>query len=242
MILGVADWAVLALAVAVAAGALVQGTTGLGLGLVAAPVATLLVPQLVPAVLLWLGVVMAGSTLWFERSGVDWRGLAWSLPPRVLGTAVGVWVLGHLGHREIGVAVAVMVALSVLLTWRTVELPITPVTLPVAGLVSGVTGTTTSIGGPPMAVLYQHRPAAVVRPTLAVYFVAGGLMSLTGLALGGRLDPRSAALGLLLLPALLAGLWLAVRHRNRLSGPAFRAAIQLVCLASALVLLARSLL
>ena len=37
-----------------------------------------------------------------------------------------------------------------------------------------ITGTATSIGGPPMAILYQHQPPKTIRTTLAVYFLAGG--------------------------------------------------------------------
>ncbi|MEZ5095249.1 MAG: TSUP family transporter [Nocardioides sp.] len=153
MILEVADWALVALAVIVAAGALVQGTVGLGLGLLAAPVAALLVPDLVPALLLWLGVVMAASTLVVERRGVHWGGLAWALPPRVAGTALGVWLLSHLDHGDIGVAVAVMVLVGIPADHSARWSSRSPRDAAPRGLRVQVTGTTTSISGPPLAVL-----------------------------------------------------------------------------------------
>jgi uncharacterized membrane protein YfcA len=229
------------LAAVLVLGAAVQGTIGLGLGLIAAPVAGLVAPELVPEVLLWLALVMASTTLLCEHHGVDWAGLTWAVPARLAGTALGVLVVAALTEREIGIAVALMVLAAVAVTARAIEVPVNRVTLPVAGFVSGVTGTATSIGGPPLAVLYQHRPPAVVRPTLAAYFVVGAAMSLVGLGLGGQLHARLFWLSVLLSPALVAGFLLAVPLRHRVPADLVRGAILSVCAASSVLLLVRSL-
>jgi uncharacterized membrane protein YfcA len=111
-----------------------------------------------------------------------------------------------------------------------------------AGLLGGVTGTATSIGGPPLALLYQHRPGPVVRATLAGYFCAGALLSLSGLAVAGELGRREALLAAVLLPCLAAGFALSGPLRRRLEGGRSRAAILALCAASALALVVRSLL
>ena len=240
MILGVDGPVVAILAVAVLTGATVQGTVGLGLGLIAAPVTALVAPGLVPELLLWLAFVMACQTLVTEYRGTDWRGLAWALPPRVLGTALGVWVVALASDQVIGIAVGAMVLLSVLLTVHTVTLPVNRMTLPVAGLVSGVTGTATSIGGPPLAILYQHHAPRVLRPTLAAYFAAGAALSLVGLGATGQLRLDVLLLALLLCPLLLVGILLSVPIRGRLPQAAVRTGVLVVCAASALALLLRS--
>ena len=240
MILGVDVAIVAILAVAVLVGAVVQGTVGLGLGLVAAPVAALVAPDLVPELLLWLAFAMGAQTLVTEHRGTDWRGLGWALPPRAIGTAAGVWVVAVASDRVIGLAVGAMVLLSVLLTVRTVRLPVNRVTLPVAGLVSGVTGTATSIGGPPLAILYQHHHPSVLRPTLAAYFAAGAALSLVGLGVAGELRLDVLLLSLVLCPLLLVGVVLSVSVRRRLPRELVRTAVLVVCAASALALLVRS--
>ena len=240
MVLGVEAWAVAIIALAVLVGAVVQGTVGLGLGLVAAPVASLVTPSLVPELLLWLAMLMAAQTMVGEHRGTDWRGLGWALPPRVLGTVLGVWVVAVAPDRVIGIAVGVMVLVSVLLTVRTVTLPVNRVTLPIAGFVSGVTGTATSIGGPPLAILYQHHRPAVLRPTLAAYFVVGAALSLVGLGVAGELRANVALLALLLAPLLVLGHRASVPVRRRLPAAAVRAGVLVVCAASALVLLVLS--
>ncbi len=241
MILGVGAGIVVVLAVAVLVGSVVQGTVGLGLGLVAAPVAALVAPDLVPELLLWLAFAMAAQTLATEHHGVDWRGLSWAVPPRVVGTAVGVWVVAIASDRLIGVAVGGMVLLSVLLTVRMVHLPVNRATLPVAGFVSGVTGTATSIGGPPLAILYQHHPPPVLRATLAAYFLVGAALSLVGLGVAGELRFDVLLLALLLSPLLVVGVLLSVAVRRWLPHEQVRTAVLLVCAGSAVALLVRSL-
>ncbi|WP_341242841.1 sulfite exporter TauE/SafE family protein [uncultured Nocardioides sp.] len=229
------------MALALLAGATVQSLVGLGLGLVSAPVITLVEPRLMPELMLWLAFALPFVTLASEREDIDWHGLGWSLPSRVLGTAVGVVAVTLLEPRLLGVAVGAMVLVAVALTWRTVVVPLTRTSLVVAGAVSGVTGTATSIGGPPLALLYQHQPPRTIRTTLAVYFLVGAALSLAGLGLAGQLDVRSFLLAVTLAPVLAVGAVLGRVLRPRLPEARVRAVVLVVCASSALVLLVRSL-
>jgi uncharacterized membrane protein YfcA len=241
VILGVEGEVVAVLAVVLLVGATIQGLVGLGLGLVAAPVVTILDPSLMPELMLVLAALLPLFTLIRSHDEIDWRGLAWVLTARMPGTVVGVWLLAMFTDRYIGVAVGLMVLLAVLLTLRAIEVPVRPATLAVAGLISGAAGTATSIGGPPVAVLYQHRSPAQIRSTLAVLFTVGAAMSLVGIWLGGHFEARLLLLALLLTPCLAVGAWLGHRLHGVFPDNRIRHAVLAVCAASALVLLARSL-
>ncbi|QWC84874.1 sulfite exporter TauE/SafE family protein [Nocardioidaceae bacterium] len=231
----------LVLAVAVLVGATVQSLVGLGLGLVAAPITALAAPELVPVLPITLAMLLPVATLARERADIDWRALAWLVPSRVPGTVVGVAVVALVGPRVIGIAVAVMVLVAVTATAYAPRLPITPTTLIGAGLASGVAGTATSIGGPPTALLLQHRPARQLRTTLAVFFLVGAVMSLVGLWLSGELEVSHLFLALVMAPLLLVGEFAGRRLRPVLPTRASRRAVLAVCGLSALVLLVRSL-
>jgi len=228
------------LAATMVVGAAVQGLVGLGVGLVGAPVVTLLEPQLMPGMLLFMGFFTPAFTLVADRSDIDWRGLAWSLPFRVPGTVLGVFLVAMVDDRALGVAVGIMVLVSVLVTWRTVQVPMTRLNLSTAGVVSGVTATATSIGGPPIAVLYQHQRPTRIRNTLAVYFAVGAVFSLTGLAIAGEITRAEIGLALLFLPALALGLVIASVVRRLLPTDSIRTGVLVVCAASAIALLVRS--
>ncbi|GAA2152718.1 sulfite exporter TauE/SafE family protein [Nocardioides koreensis] len=222
-------------------GAFVQSVVGLGLGLLVAPVVAMVEPGLVPALPLWLALLISGSMLLGERRHVDWRSLAWALPARVPGTVIGAWLVVSFSDQVIAVAIGVMVLVAVAVTVRAVHVPVNPVSLSVAGLVAGVSGTATSIGGPPIALLFQRREPEVVRSTLSVFFFLGVCVSLVGLAWSGALTTASWHLGLLMSPLVVLGSVTGSAVRDRLPRHAFRTGVLLVCAASALALLVQAL-
>lgn len=227
---------------AVLLGSTVQAVVGLGIGLVAAPVITMLEPDLMPGVLIVLAFVLPIVTLAGEWRDIDWHGLNWSLPSRLIGTAGGVWVVAHFTDAQLGVFIGSMVLIAVLVTWHAVTVPITRTSLSVAGFIGGVTGTATSIGGPPFALLYQHRPARQIRTTMAVYFMIGAAISLVGLAISGDLTRHQVAVGGLLMPAVVIGALVGVPLRKRLPAERVRPAVLALSALSAVVLVVRSLL
>jgi hypothetical protein len=230
------------IAVAVLVGATVQSAVGLGVGLVAAPVAALLEPALMPGTLLMVALMMPCLTLVHDHQDIDWPGLNWSLPARVLGTLVGVWVVTTLSARELGIAIGVVVLLAAGVTWRAITVPVNRVTLSAAGFTSGITGTATSIGGPPIAIVYQHRPAREIRTTMAVYFLVGATLSLAALLVAGDLTRDQVVAAAELLPFLALGALLGAVARRSIPAHVVRPAVLLVSSASALVLLVRSVL
>ena len=231
----------LVIALAIFLGSTVQSVVGLGIGLVSAPVITLLEPALMPGTLILLALVLPAVTLVHDHHEIDWPGLAWSLPSRVLGTGIGVWVVAVFSDRQLGVAVGVMVIAMVLVTWLVFELPVNRSTLSAAGFVGGITGTATAIGGPPFALLYQHRPAQQIRTTMAVYFLIGAALSLVGLVIAGDLSSAQLRAALELFPALLLGVLVGALSRRHLPVGFVRPAVLVVSAASATVLLVRSL-
>lgn len=228
------------LAATLVVGAAVQGLVGLGLGLVAAPVTMLLEPALMPDLLLWLAMLLPVVTLVREHHDIDWRGLGWAVSARVPGTALGVYLVGVFSERALGVAVGGMVLVSVLLTARAVVVPVNRGTLVAAGVASGVTGTATSIGGPPMALLLQHRSPRQIRSTLGVYFLLGAGLSLAGLGLTGGLERSTFLLAMLMVPCLVLGFVVSRALHRFVPRHRVRTGVLLVCGASAVVLLFRS--
>ena len=73
-------------------------------------------------------------------------------------------------------------------------------------IVSGLMGTITAVGAPPMAIIYHKRPPQIVRPTLNAFFGAGAFLGLISLGASGWLSIDDFFASLLLLPAMLIGI------------------------------------
>ena len=172
---------------AVLVGALVQGLIGFGIGPVAAPVLVLIDSSLVPAALLLVTVPHPLMSVAREVDFVDWRGLGWILLGRIPGTAVGAYSVTVLSARLLGVLVASAVLIAVVASvvrWRP---RMTREALVVGGLISGAFGTSTAIGGPPIAILYQGSTGPRLRATLAGASFFGVLISIGALGLAGEI-------------------------------------------------------
>ncbi|MDQ4008199.1 MAG: TSUP family transporter, partial [Actinomycetota bacterium] len=141
--------------VAVLVGAVIQGTIGMGVGLVSAPIVTLLDPSLMPGSLLVAGFGLPLMSLVSEHRHVDDR-VGWVFLGRVLGTVPGVLIVAALPPDQLAIGIGLMTLLAVALSLHAFVLPVNRSTLTGAGFFSAVGATTASIGGPPMALVYQR--------------------------------------------------------------------------------------
>ncbi|MGF1595915.1 MAG: sulfite exporter TauE/SafE family protein [Acidimicrobiales bacterium] len=232
--LTLAAWAVAM--VIVLTGSILQGAMGFGLGLVAAPVLVLLDPTLVPGVVIGMGLPLALIVAWRERRAVDVREIRWAVLGRIPGSIIGSWAVVALGTRALAVGFSLSILTAVGLSLGGLRVTRTPVTVTIAGFASGVTGTATSVGGPPMALLYQHDTGPALRSALAAFFATGALMSLTVLTIVGEFHGRELAVAVSLMPASLIGLALSGRLNRFLDGGHTRAAVLVVAVAAALTI------
>jgi uncharacterized membrane protein YfcA len=225
------------LSVAVAFAAFVQGSIGVGFALIVAPLFGLLEPALLPVGVLALMLPLNLYVAWRERPAIDRRGAGWITVGRVVGTAGGVWVLATLSASALGIFVGVSILAAVLATLAMPAFAPSRHALVGAGVVTGITETATGVGGPPLALVYQHQPVPVMRATIAVCFLVGEIVSLAVLFASGRVGTPQFAGAALLLPALVVG-GLASRYMHlRVNARFMRGFVLLFATTSALVLL-----
>lgn len=195
----------------VALGSVLQGAIGFGLGLLGAPLLSILDPSLVPGPLLAAALLLSILVALREHRAVDFRGVRWALLGRVPGTILGAAVIAAIPRRETSLLVGAMVLVAVALVGTGARVARSRPALFGAGTLSGFMATTASIGGPPIALLYQDSQGDRVRGTLSGFFLVGLLISLGALALVGRFGRSEILSALLLFPAVLVGFLLSAR-------------------------------
>jgi uncharacterized membrane protein YfcA len=187
-------------------GALIQGSIGFGLGFALAPVLTLILPQAVPATILFLTLPVVVTIALRERRAINVRGFLLITAGRIPGTLVGVLILVIVPVDLLAVVLGLMILAGVTMSAIGAGFELQDRTQFVAGLASGIMGTTVAIGGPPLALVYQDRSGAELRSTLSVAFVVGVILSLAGLAIASKVQGWHALFALELLPGLVIGL------------------------------------
>ncbi|MEU7583945.1 TSUP family transporter [Streptomyces sp. NPDC041068] len=234
-------WAFASLAVFL--GALVQGSLGVGLALVSAPVVQIAAPDLMPGSLLLVAAVLAALGAVREISHTDWYGVSWAMAGRVVGTAAASSVVLVVSVPTLDLLSAgITLGVVSLLAFDPARLPKNRGTLIASGAVAGLTGTTSSIGGPFIALVYHQESGPTVRGTLNVFYTAGTLLSLGSLTVVGRLSGEQLAFGALLLPAVVVGFALSGPVRRHVDGSGrMRGAVLALAVVAALVLIVRGL-
>jgi uncharacterized protein len=198
-------------AMAVSLGSVVQGSVGFGLNLLSAPFVALVVPEALPATLVLVAFPLAVSTVVREHHAVEWHALRWMLLGAVPGTLLGLAIVGQVDASELAVIVGAVTLAGVILSVGSPPIPVTRATALVAGFVSNLFGTASSVGGPPVALLFQHRRGPVARSTLGGFFATSALLSLVGYVATGTVTGDQALFAVTLAPFMVAGLW-ASRH------------------------------
>lgn len=223
-------------------GTAVQASIGFGLGLIAAPLLALVDPAFVPAPVLLVAVLLASLMAVRERWAIDLRGFRMAVAGRFVGTVPAAISVGLLSAAAFDVLFGVLVLAAVGMSLVHREIQPTPRAVFLAGIASAFMGTAASIGGPPMALIYQNAHAPQLRATLAGLFMIGCVLSLAGLALVGRLGAAEWVRAAVLLPGVPIGLLISGSAIHLLDRNATRPLILALSSLAALMVLGRALL
>ncbi|UUO12793.1 sulfite exporter TauE/SafE family protein [Alcaligenes faecalis] len=200
---------------AVLAGAFIQGASGMGFALIVVPVLALVHPEAIPGALLFLMLPLNAYVAWRERGAIDRSGAGWITVGRFAGSFAGLGILLVLSTYWLNQFVGISTLLAVLASVLAPSFTPGKKAFIATGLVTGITETATGIGGPPLALVYQHAPVATLRSTVALCFLVGEVISLAVLGISGALQWSHLSYAVLCLPALLLGMGLSslVHHK-----------------------------
>lgn len=226
-------------------GALLQGISGFGSGLIAVPLLTLLLPltTLTP-VLSLVNLVMALHLCWLLRSYLSLR--QW-LPMVVFGV-LGSWLgsaLLYFDLRWLQLGMAVLVLTAALLFWFGVQLQTRASRSQQAliGTVAGISNGALTLGGPPVVLFLtaQRLDRLPYRATLSFFFGVIAAANVLAFSLQHRYELAQLPLLATLLLAVISGAWLGHRLSPRLSEQRFRRLTLLLVMFAGLTALFRSL-
>ncbi|WP_436792926.1 TSUP family transporter [Actinospongicola halichondriae] len=208
-------WGIALVIAATMLGAFVQGSVGFGHNLIAAPAMAFVDDRFVPGPAILGAMLLTALMLFRDRHGVHLGEVRTALLGRIPATVVAALTVAFLPARGLAVLFAVLVLVAVAISASGVHLRPTPGRLLGAGALSGFMATTTSIGGPPMAMLYASEEGRRMRGTLAGFFLVGSFMSVGALLATGSFGADSLRLSLLQAPGIAVGFAasaLGVRH------------------------------
>lgn len=247
LLLGLEPTVLIFIAAVLFASAAIQGMTGFGFALVNVPLLLFVLPVPVVVVLnTLLALGLNGGLFWQTRQHLTRAqfGRAGFLIPAyyMVGASLGTYLLLALSEGVLkGLVYGAMIVFA-LLIWRGARVQVhheRPVAAAV-GFSSGLIGSTTSMGGPPIVLYLAARgyTKEVFRAVLGMYGFGLVALQLVIYALGGVVTREIVVLTLGLSLAVLLGYMLGMRLFHTVSQEAFRRLVLLVVLGTAVAGLA----
>lgn len=228
-------------AVTVVFGTVVQRLSGAGYGMFAAPVMALVAPEWLPGTVVLVGFVVSAGSLLNARDAVEWRDLPPGFSGRVIGAAIAAYIAAAvIGTDALAIIVGCVVLFAVALTVLGLSVPISGRSLFIAGGASGLMGTLTGIGAPPMAILYANVETRRAAATQNAFYSFGTFVAIIALRIAGVLSVPQLAFAATLAPLVPIALWICRPLAKRFERRAIRPWALSIATLSALVLLARS--
>lgn len=214
---------------AVFAGAVVQSAIGFGLAVVASPILFMINPSLVPSSLIVMGFMVGLLNVRRYFGSMQLDRLKYAVMGRVPGSLVGMVLLFVASVQQLSLILGVSVILAVLASVSPFKLEANKKTLFGAGFLSGVMGTTSSIGGPAIALVMLNEPADRIKANMAAYFSVSSAISIILLCASGLFTWWHLKYALYLVPAVFLGNYLASKVSHRIDEKAIRPMLLIMC-------------
>lgn len=210
-------------------GSFVQTAIGFGLAIVAAPLLFLVSPDYVPAPICLVALFISLLNALKHRASVEIGGLKMALIGRVPGSIAGGVLLVMVSTDMLALWLGLLVLFAVAVSLLPFRIEPTPVKMGIAGFFSGFFGTSSAIGGPPMALLLQHQEANQLRGNLSAFFVFSSIISLMIQMPAGFLNWHHIWITVPLIPAAWVGYKLAQMTTHSLPKEKIRVGALLLC-------------
>jgi uncharacterized protein len=226
--------------------ALVAGLGGFAFGIVAAAVwLYILTPLQTATLIMGLGLVVQGYSVWMLRHALRWSRLAPLLVGTALGAPLGVFALAHADPHYLRLGIGLVLVLFSF--YGLLRPAITPMKAAgfaadvLVGFGNGVLGGATGLAGIIIVIWSQLRGWAkdTQRAVFQPVGVATFAMSAAWLGGQGSISRDVLRLFVMALPMLLAGTWLGLKLYGKLNEIQFRRLVLILLLVSGAVLLIR---
>jgi uncharacterized membrane protein YfcA len=224
----------------VVVGSVIQGSIGFGLAAVVAPVLLLVNKIFLPGPMLFAAMLLNALIAYRDRHFTEWSEVGVGTSGRIVGMLPAAVAIKFMSAPAYDLLFSLAVLAGVIISLAGWHFRLTLRNLFYTAIGSGFVSTVSAVGGPPMALVYQHEEAPKIRGTLNTIFTLGTPISLFGLWWAGKFGRPEIIVGLLLMPAILCGFALSRYTAGRLPESSTRPAVLALSAATAIIVMIRS--
>ena len=219
-------------------GAIAQSAIGLGFGIPACFL-VLLEPSMVPSCIILMGTFLAFSNALLSLKDIIKVDLIYAYFGRLIGSFMAMpLIFLTLGTKNYLIIFGTLLLVATYMSIKKWNIVANKKNITIAGTISGLMGTLTGIGGPPMALVYQNSSARKVVATLNMFFGVGALFSVILFVYYDLINLPEVMKSIYLSPALIIGTYIGRREMvKKFVDKNLKNLIIAVCFVSAFVII-----
>ncbi|KXI23762.1 sulfite exporter TauE/SafE family protein [Photobacterium sanguinicancri] len=210
-------------------GSFVQSSIGFGLAIITAPILFQISPDYVPAPITLTALFLSLVNAYKFKANISLDGLWMAFIGRIPGSIAGGALLYFVEPKVLSLWIGGIVILAVIISLLPIRIQPNSTRLAIAGFFSGLFGTSSGIGGPPMALLLQHQEANLIRANLSAFFVVSSLLSLIVQVPVGHMSLHHLYLSLPFIPASYLGYKCAMVYVDKIDKQTIRTISLVMC-------------
>lgn len=217
----------------------VQGNVGFGMALLSTPILMIIDPSIGATPVILAAVPMSAGVTWRERKHCRADYVGWILLGSFPGSLAAALTLTLLRQNLnlLAIVLGALILLAVGISLWGLHPAIGRRSLFMAGLAGGFTGTTTAVGGPPLAIVLQTLDGASFRGTINLAFLFTGLIAIGNLALTRQIRQMDFMLALPFAASCVTGIALSNLTAGRIPAGTLRYLILGLAALAAIVLI-----
>lgn len=192
-------------------GSLLQGLIGYGIGMFCAPLLFLISPTLVPAPLILISTIITVFMTIRDRGHLQFNQVSWAMRGSFFGILLAGLLLKVTSKEQFELAFGILILLAVLISVLGLVPKVNKITNTIAGFTSGLMGTITAVGGPPIALLYQHGDIKNIKANLTAFFLFVNIIAIITLSLIGQITTNTLMTVIFILPGMAVGLYISTK-------------------------------
>lgn len=195
-------------------GSLLQGLIGYGVGMFCAPLLFLISPSLVPAPLILISTVLTVIMMLRDKAHLQFDQVSWAMLGGLIGVVMAGLVLNVASKALFELTFGILILIAVFISMLGFTPAVNKKTNSLAGFTSGFMGTITAVGGPPMALLYQHGDIKNIKANLTAFFLFLNIIAIATLGAIGEVTESTLAIVLFSLPGVVIGLYISTKAHH----------------------------
>ncbi len=227
-------------------GALVQGLTGFGYGLMTVPILMLILPpKMVVPMMMLQGTLLSFMVVYQARQHVKLKRIMPLIIAGVCSMPVGVFVLKNINPNMLKLAIGILIVTFSFALLKGIKFKVRneKVAFVPVGIVSGILTGSSALGGPPVILFLSNQQVhkQQFRSNIAAYFLTINLCTLPTFALNGIITLDISRYALYFLPAMIFGAVTGIKLANRVNEELFRRTALMIVGVAGLFLIGSSL-